>query len=196
MKYTPLALLLLACNGPTALPATTDVPATDVPAADLPPPPDVPPPAADVPLPLDRVAPTDIARGDAPPEVSLDDAPTIAADVVIDPGMCGAGVRTCFCNCGSNAVCQQGCINRDEDCGFCVYTAATRCCPAPSDALDRCIDASMCTDDPCIRTRCATEVAAFEGCFAATQMTDPACQREMRGCLGSDYPNVRCVMQR
>ena len=58
------------------------------------------------------------------------------------------------------------------------------------------IDASMCTDDPCIRTRCAGEVGAFEGCFASSQMSEPACQRELRTCLGSDYPQVRCVVMR
>lgn len=143
--------------------------------------------------------PLDQPRMDLPRDAldaSAGDAPAMTDDVVIDPGMCGMAVRTCFCNCGANAVCQQGCINRDQDCGFCVYTAATRCCAAQSEALDRCIDASMCNDDPCIRTRCAGEVSAFEGCFASSQMTEPACQRELRTCLGSDYPQVRCIVQR
>lgn len=156
---------------------------------DLAPTPDVPAATMDRP-PMD--VPRDVVR-DAP---AATDVMTVPDDVVIDPGMCGAAVRTCFCACGVNAVCQQGCINRDQDCGFCVYLAATRCCPAQSEALDRCIDRSMCTDDPCIRERCMGEVGAFEGCFASKQMSEPACQRELRGCLGSDYPQVRCVVMR
>jgi hypothetical protein len=156
----------------------------------------------DVPVARDAPAPLpDRVSLDAPRDVAMDrtpsnDVPAVPEDVVIDPGMCGNAVRTCFCGCGANAVCQQGCINRDQDCGFCVYLAATRCCPAQSDALDRCIDASMCTDDPCIRERCAGELGAFEGCFASSQRSEPACQRELRTCLGSDYPQVRCVVMR
>ncbi len=145
--------------------------------------------------PPDRVS-FDATRDVAVDRAPSNDVPAVPEDVVIDPGMCGNAVRTCFCGCGANAVCQQGCINRDQDCGFCVYLAATRCCPAQSDALDRCIDSSMCTDDPCIRERCAGEVGAFEGCFASSQMSEPACQRELRTCLGSDYPQVRCVVMR
>ncbi len=176
------------------------------------PPVSVPDSASTVDVPLDATLDAPTARDapevgpdrvslDAPRDVAMDrtpsnDVPAVPEDVVIDPGMCGNAVRTCFCGCGANAVCQQGCINRDQDCGFCVYLAATRCCPAQSDALDRCIDASMCTDDPCIRERCAGELGAFEGCFASSQRSEPACQREMRTCLGSDYPQVRCVVMR
>lgn len=191
MRWAVILLVLAGCSSPSVTPPGVDAALEDD--------------ATDVVTPMDLVTPTvDTPRADAPrmdaprdtPDTATEDAPTVAEDVVIDPGMCGAAVRTCFCNCGANAVCQQGCINRDQDCGFCVYLAATRCCPAQSEVLDRCIDASMCTDDPCIRTRCAGEVGAFEGCFASSQRTEPACQAEMRTCLGSDFPQVRCVVQR
>lgn len=192
----PLALAavfaLLGCASSPAVPALDASVAIDT-GAEV---------GLDAPAPLDVTdARFDRVPLDATRDVTMDrapsnDIPAVPEDVVIDPGMCGNAVRTCFCGCGANAVCQQGCINRDQDCGFCVYLAATRCCPAQSDALDRCIDASMCNDDPCIRTRCAGEVGAFEGCFASSQMSEPACQRELRTCLGSDYPQVRCVVMR
>jgi len=193
VRWGPLLSLVAACSSSPAPSAVTDAAAPpDVPAPDVP---DVP--ALDAPA-LDAV--TDRPRADIPRDTAdvplVEDVTAVPADVVIDPGMCGMGVRACFCRCGANAVCQQGCINADEDCGFCVYLAATRCCAAQSAVLDRCIDAAMCNDDPCIRTRCMGEVAAFEGCFASAQMTEPACQRELRGCLGADYPQVRCVVQR
>ncbi len=135
--------------------------------------------------------PRDAARDVAPtPDVASEDA---IEDVVIDPGMCGASVRACLCGCGMAATCQNNCIARDDDCGFCVYVAATRCCRDESTVFDNCIDASMCTDDACIRLRCGDEQRRFETCFAAMQVSDDACRAEMRACLGSDYPMVRCV---
>ncbi|MEZ4391124.1 MAG: hypothetical protein R3A48_08515 [Polyangiales bacterium] len=192
MRWAATLLVLAGCSSPTVNPPGADA-ALEIDAVDVVTAPDLVAPPLDASS-LDAPR-ADAVRMDAP-EAPREDAPVVADDVVIDPGMCGAAVRTCFCNCGANPVCQQGCINRDQDCGFCVYLAATRCCPAQSEVLDRCIDASMCTDDPCIRTRCAGEVAAFEGCFASSQMTEPACQAEMRTCLGSDFPQVRCVVRR
>lgn len=195
VRWITAGLLLWGCASPASLTdagADSDVGASAVDAT--PPPVDA---VADRELPARVDRPAMDAPREPPRDVSAEpDVQTAPADVVIDPGMCGPTVRACFCACGANAVCQQGCINRDEDCGFCVYLAATRCCPAQSEALDRCIDASGCTDDPCIRTRCAGEVGAFEGCFASQQMSDPACLRELRGCLGSDHPQIRCVVQR
>ena len=113
---------------------------------------------------------------------------------MIDPGMCGASVRMCLCGCGANAACQNACIARNDDCAACLYLAATRCCPDESRLFDDCIDRNMCVDDGCITARCSSEQRQFEACFGARQTSEMSCQREVRACLGSDYPMVRCVM--
>lgn len=195
MRAALLSILLCACASSPGMMASEDVAATDLttPSSDVI---DATSDASDAASDVRDVARLDRPAIDAPvADGGAEDVALTPEDVVIDPGMCGPSVRACFCACGANGVCQQGCIGRDQDCGFCVYLAATRCCPAQSDALDRCIDRSMCNDDPCIRERCAGEVGAFEGCFASAQMTEPACQSQLRMCLGSDYPMVRCVMR-
>ncbi len=146
-------------------------------------------PAVDAALDVGRDVPaaTDTVSDDASADV-------VTADVVIDPGMCGLSVRMCLCGCGSSAPCQQGCIGASFDCQVCVYGAATACCPGEEMVLGRCIDRFMCRDDACIAANCAAEQRAFEVCFAREQATTPTCQAEMRMCLGSDYPMIRCVM--
>lgn len=160
-------------------------------------------------------APDAIESIDAPPDASMDtvrdvardaarDAPRDAAidtpaadaapdDVVIDPGMCGPLTRMCLCDCGGAGPCVNACIARNDDCGFCVFKAATRCCPDEWRVLDDCITRSMCADDPCIAARCGDDQRRLETCFAAAQMGEGACREEMRTCLGSDYPMIRCV---
>lgn len=179
------SVLALGCADPAPAP-TPDATIDDAPdAAD---PPDVS--AMDATIDLARDVPREVGR-DAAPEASVDAAPP--EDVVIDPGMCGPLTRMCLCDCGGGAQCQNNCIARNDDCGFCVYTAATRCCPDESRVFDDCIDRNMCADEGCIAARCGAEQRRFEGCFATAQMSEEVCRREMRGCLGGDYPMIRCV---
>lgn len=138
---------------------------------------------------LDR--PRDVPRDAVATQADAEDA--AVEDVVIDPGMCGPSVRACLCGCGGTGACQNTCIARSDDCSGCIYLAATRCCRDESTVFEDCIDRNMCADDGCVRLRCADEQRRFETCFAAMQMSDDACRAEMRTCLGSDYPMIRCV---
>lgn len=141
--------------------------------------------AIDAPIDARDVAPMDSV------EAAVDVLPD---DVVIDYGMCGMPVRACLCGCGMDATCQGGCINGDVDCGACFYGAAMVCCPAEESAFSTCIDRYMCADQACVTTHCAAEEAAFNLCFQRRQTAVPACTEQVRACLGSDYPMVRCAM--
>jgi hypothetical protein len=68
------------------------------------------------------------------------------------------------------------------------------CCVGESMALDTCINNYNCMDDTCITTNCMAQVNALNTCFGHRQATDPACTMLVRGCLGSDYPMVQCLM--
>lgn len=130
---------------------------------------------------------------------SLMDAGDVAndaffGDVVIDFGMCGMSVRTCLCGCGMDATCQGACISADDNCSACFYGAAMACCPMEEAAFGTCIDRNMCVDQACVTAHCATEEAAFNTCFQRRQSTVPMCTEQVRACLGSDYPAVRCQM--
>jgi hypothetical protein len=117
----------------------------------------------------------------------------LSEDVVIDPGSCGPLTRVCLCACGSTVPCQNACIARNDDCAFCIFEAATRCCPDEWRVLDECITRNMCADEPCIQSRCGVDQRRLENCFAAAQVSDESCRAAMRVCLGSDYPMIRCV---
>lgn len=121
--------------------------------------------------------------------------PASPVDVAIDPGACGPLTRACLCECGGAGPCQNGCIARNETCGLCVFAAATRCCPDEWRVLDDCITRRLCADDPCIAARCGVDQRRLETCFSARQMGDEACRAVMRGCLGSDYPMIRCAVR-
>jgi hypothetical protein len=180
------SLLALGCADPAPAPPP-DATLDDAPDAVTP---DVS--AMDAALDVARDVAREAAR-DA--TVATDVAPDAAVvdDVPIDPGMCGPLTRMCLCDCGGGATCQNACIARNDDCGFCVYTAATRCCPDESRVFDDCIDRNMCADEGCIAARCGAEQRRFEACFGVAQTSEESCRREMRGCLGSDYPMIRCV---
>lgn len=120
----------------------------------------------------------------------LDDAE--AVDVVIDPGMCGQPVRDCFCGCGSNATCQQACVQGDTNCSDCLFTALTMCCPMENSALETCIIENNCETDGCILSMCGAQWNALQSC-ARRRESEPACLMRVRACLGPDYPSVQCV---
>lgn len=193
MRGSLIALVFSAAIGcsspqPTVAPAAD---AQDVSVVDAAP--DI---AADITTDIVRPNTSDAATDATPDADDAADAPDAtdaSADVVIDPGMCGPGVRRCFCDCAGNGVCTNGCIARDIDCGGCIYNAATRCCPDLGRVFESCIDTSMCADDACIARVCGAEQRAFESCFAALQMSDDRCRAEMRVCLGPDFPMIQCV---
>lgn len=193
MLYNPFvrqlllaSALALGCADPSPPPAVRDATLDDVT--------DAGDDAVDAPFDATLDAPRDAVR-DAPRDAAAEAGADVAApeDVVIDPGTCGPLTRECLCDCGGGGPCQNACIARSDDCSFCIFEAATRCCPDEWRVLDDCITRSMCADDPCIAARCGADQRRLETCFAAAQAGDESCRREMRTCLGSDYPMIRCL---
>jgi|LNFM01.1.fsa_nt_gb hypothetical protein len=127
---------------------------------------------------------------------TMDGAPqpdaSVPADVVINPGRCGARVRECLCNCGANATCQQACPQADPTCSDCLFEAITMCCPMENAAVETCIIESMCEDDACILSRCGTQWNALQTC-ARRREREPSCLVHVQACLGPDYPAIQCV---
>lgn len=138
-------------------------------------------------------ASADVARRDGS---SIADGGTTedaeAVDVVINPGRCGQSVRDCFCNCGANATCQQGCVQGDPTCSDCLFESLTMCCPAENTTLEQCIIDNMCETDACILDRCGAQWNALQSC-ARRREREPACLAHVQVCLGPDYPSVQCI---
>lgn len=109
-------------------------------------------------------------------------------------GTCGAETIRCICMCPMNdGACQNTCISRNMDCLNCVGRAQLSCCPAQAQALSQCaMNAQMpsdagpaCMDQACLAMRCASELRAFQTCFAMAQQNDMSCQRALGTCFGS-----------
>jgi hypothetical protein len=58
--------------------------------------------------------------------------------------------------------------------------------------LEDCIDRNRCPDDGCVRASCGVELRTYERCFEVRQASVETCANELRGCLGTDWPRVRC----
>lgn len=180
--FVMAGVFLMAC-GPV-VGASADAGALDAAASET--------AAPDDATPMDAPVTTDGGRDGAPGDATRTDGGAPGDAPAVDTGMCGDPVRTCFCGCGSNATCQQGCINSNEDCSFCVLDAAAMCCPMESMAFFDCLDRTGCEDQSCINSMCGREQSAFNVCVTRRQTSDPACVGHVRVCLGADYPSIQC----
>jgi hypothetical protein len=59
-------------------------------------------------------------------------------------------------------------------------------------ALEDCLDRNRCADDGCARASCGVELGTYERCFEVRQASVTECAEQLRGCLGPDWPRVRC----
>ena len=152
----------------------------------------------------DATSPSDVAQ--APDQVAVTDAPSNPVEaggrddgsMPAEYGTCGRAVHNAICACDpTDTACVDRAFGASTACDGCIADAQATCCMTQADALDNCARAAGCSDLACARTRCSTQIRAFETCIGtqweqAERTMSGTCYQALVGCLGS-YP-VACGM--
>lgn len=112
-------------------------------------------------------------------------------------GQCGETVARAACMCAQNDVaCQNRALNMSMTCVQCLGDNQLTCCPTQAQAIQTCAETSMCQDQACLQSRCASQINALQTCYQSTLMREAqtgtgACINGYIACLG-DVATMGC----